>query len=222
MSSNINTLLFDLDGTLINTNELIIASFTETLNHFCPGQFKREDIIPFIGPTLTDTFSSIDPKRVKEMITFYRAYNWKNHDALVTQFDGVYETVQTLKQAGYKLAVVTTKKRDVVEKGLRLSNLEPFFEVVVTLDEVENAKPDPEPLVKALTQLGSKPYEAIMIGDSYHDILGGKNAGTKTAGVAWSIRGREFLEGYHPDYMLEKMADLLNIVEIETFTEAKR
>ncbi|MGE6379061.1 pyrophosphatase PpaX [Peribacillus muralis] len=222
MSSNINTLLFDLDGTLINTNELIIASFTETLNHFCPGRFKREDIIPFIGPTLTDTFSSIDPKRVKEMIAFYRAYNWKNHDALVTQFDGVYETVQTLKQAGYKLAVVTTKKRDVVEKGLRLSNLEPFFEVVVTLDEVENAKPDPEPLVKALTQLGSVPEEAIMIGDSYHDILGGKNAGAKTAGVAWSIRGREFLESYHPDYMLEKMADLLNIVEIETFTEAKR
>ncbi|WP_340372425.1 pyrophosphatase PpaX [Peribacillus sp. FSL E2-0218] len=222
MSSNINTLLFDLDGTLINTNELIIASFTETLNHFCPGQFKREDIIPFIGPTLTDTFTSIDPERVKEMIAFYREHNWKNHDALVTQFDGVYETVQTLKQAGYKLAVVTTKKRDVVEKGLRLSNLDQFFEVVVTLDDVENAKPDPEPLVKALNQLGSVPEEAIMVGDSYHDILGGKNAGTKTAGVAWSIKGREYLESHQPDYMLENMADLLNIVEIENLTEAKR
>ncbi|WP_057912014.1 pyrophosphatase PpaX [Peribacillus muralis] len=222
MSSSINTLLFDLDGTLINTNELIIASFTETLNHFCPGQFKREDIIPFIGPTLTDTFSSIDPSRVKEMIAFYREHNWKNHDALVTQFDGVFETVQTLKQAGFKMAVVTTKKRDVVEKGLRLSNLEQFFEVVVTLDDVENAKPDPEPLIKALHQLGSNPDEAIMIGDSYHDILGGQNAGTKTAGVAWSLKGREFLESYHPDHMLDKMADLLNVVENENLIEAKR
>jgi pyrophosphatase PpaX len=87
---------------------------------------------------------------------------------------------------------------------------------------VEKAKPDPEPLVKALNQLGSVPEEAIMIGDSYHDIMGGKNTGTKTAGVAWSIKGREFLESYHPDYMLEQMADLLNIVEVENLTEARK
>ncbi|MGG4264092.1 pyrophosphatase PpaX [Peribacillus simplex] len=222
MNSNITTLLFDLDGTLINTIELIIDSFTETLEHYCPGQFKREDIIPFIGPTLVDTFSSIDPDRVDEMIAFYREHNWKNHDLLVTQYDGVFETIQTLKQSGYKLAVVTTKKRNVVEKGLRLSKLDQFFEVVVTLDDVEKAKPDPEPLVKALNQLGSVPDEAIMVGDSYHDILGGKNTGTKTAGVAWSIRGREFLESYHPDYMLEQMSDLLNIIEIEKLTEVRK
>ncbi|KQU20283.1 MULTISPECIES: pyrophosphatase PpaX [Peribacillus] len=222
MNSNITTLLFDLDGTLINTIELIIDSFTKTLDHYSPGQFKREDIIPFIGPTLVDTFSSIDPERIDEMIAFYREHNWKNHDLLVTQYDGVFETIQTLKQSGYKLAVVTTKKRDVVEKGLRLSKLDQFFDVVVTLDDVEKAKPDPEPLVKALNQLGSVPEEAIMVGDSYHDILGGKNTGTKTAGVAWSIRGREFLESYHPDYMLEQMADLLNIIEIEKHTEVRK
>ncbi|WP_407408629.1 pyrophosphatase PpaX, partial [Peribacillus sp.] len=155
MNSKITTLLFDLDGTLINTNELIIASFTETLNHYYPGQFKREDIIPFIGPTLVDTFTSIDPERADEMIARYREHNWKNHDMLVTQFDGVFETVQTLKQSGYKLAVVTTKKRDIVERGLRLSKLDQFFDVVVTLDEVKHAKPDPEPLLKALKQLDS-------------------------------------------------------------------
>ncbi|MFJ7831992.1 pyrophosphatase PpaX [Peribacillus sp. NPDC097264] len=221
MNSKITTLLFDLDGTLINTNELIIASFTETLNHYYPGQFKREDIIPFIGPTLVDTFTSIDPERADEMIARYREHNWKNHDMLVTQFDGVFETVQTLKQSGYKLAVVTTKKRDIVERGLRLSKLDQFFDVVVTLDEVKHAKPDPEPLLKALKQLDSIPEEAVMIGDSHHDILGGKNTGTRTAGVAWSIKGREFLESFHPDFMLENMSDLLDIVEAEKFEEVK-
>ena len=183
MNSKITTLLFDFDGTLVNTNELIIASFTETLNHYYPESSIGKIFITFIGPTLVDTFSSIDPKRVDEMIAFYREHNWKNHDLLVTQFDGVFETVQTLKQSGYELAVVTTKKRDIVEKGLRLSKLDKFFEVVVTLDEVEKAKPDPEPLEKALNQLSSGPGEAIMIGDSYHDILGGKNAGTKQRGL---------------------------------------
>lgn len=212
MSHKITTVLFDLDGTLINTNELIIASFTDTLNHYCPGQFTREDILPFIGPTLNETFSSIDPDRAEEMIAHYREHNWRNHDALVTQFEGVFETVQTLKQSGYKLAIVTTKRRDVVEKGLRLSKLDQFFEVIVTFDDVENAKPDPEPLVKALKLLDSIPEEAIMIGDSYHDILGGKNAGTKTAGVAWSLKGREFLESFEPDFILDSMPDLLDVV----------
>ncbi len=83
---------------------------------------------------------------------------------------------------------------------------------VIALDHVNKAKPDPEPIFKALEQLNSKPEEAIMVGDNYHDILAGKNAGTKTAGVAWSLKGRDFLEKFEPDFMLETMADLLTIL----------
>lgn len=212
----ITTILFDLDGTLINTNELIIASFTETLNHYYPGQYHREDILPFIGPSLIETFSAIDEERAEEMIEFYRKHNWENHDLLVTQFDGVYEAIESLKQDGFKLAIVTTKKRNVVEKGLKLCNLEQFFEVVVTIDDVTNVKPNPEPLLLALKQLNSQPSEAIMVGDNYHDIDGGKNAGTYTAGVAWSIKGKEFLQSFNPDYMLDTMADLRKILQGHT------
>ncbi|WP_419882206.1 pyrophosphatase PpaX [Peribacillus sp. B-H-3] len=213
MNNKITTLLFDLDGTLINTNELIIASFTDTLNFYYPDQYKREDILPFIGPPLFDTFNEIDKERAEEMVAHYRKHNVENHDLMVTQFDGVYETVKSLKESGYKLAIVTTKKRDVVMKGLRLSRLDEFFEVIVTLDDVVHAKPDPEPLLKALDGVGSSPEEAIMIGDSHHDVLAGKNTGTKTAGVAWTIKGRAYIEGYHPDYVLEHMGDLIGILE---------
>ncbi|MBM7648763.1 pyrophosphatase PpaX [Bacillus ectoiniformans] len=211
---NINTLLFDLDGTLINTNELIVSSFLHTLNHYYPNQYVREDVYPFLGPTLHETFHKMNPEAVEEMITHYRAFNHAKHDELVTEFEGVFETIRTLKENNYKLAIVSTKIRETVIRGLKLTNLDQFFDVIISLDEVTNPKPDPEPLYKALDLLDSRPEEAIMIGDNYHDIDGGKNAGTLTAGVAWSIKGKEFLETFKPDFMLETMPDLLDILEI--------
>jgi pyrophosphatase PpaX len=211
---NITTLLFDLDGTLINTNELIISSFMHTLNHYYPEKYQREDVYPFMGPTLIETFSSIDPDNVEEMVACYRKFNHEQHDLLVTEFDGVYETIRTLKENNFKLAIVSTKMRETVLRGLELTNLLPFFEEVVALDDVNHAKPHPEPLQKALKALGSKPEEAMMIGDNYHDIEGGKNAGTLTAGVSWSIKGKDFLEKYNPDYMLDTMPELLDILQI--------
>ncbi|NMH68950.1 pyrophosphatase PpaX [Bacillus sp. RO3] len=211
----ITTILFDLDGTLINTNDLIISSFLHTLNHYYPGQYGEKDVHPFMGPPLEESFGELDPDRMEEMCAHYREYNHEHHDALVTEFEGVYETVQTLYENGYKLAIVSTKIRDVVLKGLDLMNLRPFFEVIITLDEVENAKPHPEPIEKALVALESSPEEAIMIGDNHHDILAGKNAGVLSAGVAWSAKGREHLAHYEPDFMLENMKDLLQIVGVQ-------
>lgn len=209
----INTLLFDLDGTLINTNDLIISSFEHTLEEFFPGQFSREKILEFMGPPLSESFESIAaPNQVEDMIKVYREYNLSNHDLLVTEFDGVFETVKQLAERGFKLAIVSTKMHDTVVKGLKLTNLDQFFDVVIGLDDVTKAKPDPEPVQKALDALGSRAEEAIMIGDNYHDILAGKNAGTKTAGVAWSAKGKDFLAEYEPDFMLEHMSDLVEVV----------
>ena len=208
----INTLLFDLDGTLIDTNELIISSFLHTFETYYPGQYKREDVLKYMGPTLTETFESVDKTRSQEMIDTYRAYNIGNHDVLVTEFEGVYEAIKVLHKKGYKLGIVTTKVRNVVDMGLKLTNLDQFFEVVVTLDDVKHAKPDPEPVNLALSKLNAKPDEAIMVGDNYHDILSGKNAGTKTAGVAWTAKGKDYLATFEPDFMLEHMDDLLKII----------
>jgi pyrophosphatase PpaX len=213
MNNKINTVLFDLDGTLIDTNELIISSFLHTFEHYYPNQYKREDVLPFLGPTLRETFETLDASKVDDMIATYRTYNLAHHDTLVTEFPTVLETVKVLKETGYKVGIVTTKLSDVVMKGLKLTKLDSYFDVIVALDHVKKAKPDPEPIIKALEQLSSKPEEAIMVGDNYHDILAGKNAGTQTAGVAWTIKGRDYLEQFDPDYILEEMADLLEILE---------
>jgi pyrophosphatase PpaX len=211
----ITTALFDLDGTLINTNELIISSYLHTLNHYYPDQYKREDVIPFMGPSLMETFGSIDAVRAEEMIAMYRAYNIANHDSIVTIFEGVYETIKALKDQGIKLAIVTTKISDVVNMGLKLTKLDEFFDVIVALDHVTKAKPDPEPVLLALKKLNATPDEAIMVGDNYHDILAGKNAGTLTAGVAWTLKGKEYLDSFHPDYLFDNMKELLSIPEVK-------
>jgi pyrophosphatase PpaX len=213
LKSNITTILFDLDGTLIDTNELIISTFLHTLSKFYPNRYQREDVLPFLGPTLHDTFGAMDAERVEEMVADYRKYNVENHDLMVKEFEGVFETVEALQEKGYKLAIVTTKREDVSLKGLRLTKLDRFFDVIVAYDHVKKVKPDPEPIMLALQKLGSTPEETLMVGDNFHDILAGKNAGTKTAGVAWSIKGRDYIAKYEPDFILEKMADLLPLLE---------
>lgn len=209
---NIDTLLFDLDGTLINTNELIIASFLQTLEHYRPGEYTREKVIEFIGPPLVDSFKTVDPELVDEMIVHYRTFNHAKHDELVTEYEGVFETIEQLHKKGYKLAIVTTKIRKTALMGLALTGLDQFFDVVIGLDDVEKAKPDPEPLEKALKQLGSSKESAMMIGDSHFDILAGKNLGIPTAIVGWSIKGPEKVRSFEADYILENMRDLLTIV----------
>ena len=211
----ITTLLFDLDGTLIDTNELIIQSYLHTLEQYFPGKYTREDVLPFMGPPLHEVFYELNPEKAEEMVSVYRAFNKAKHDELVTEFPGVHETVQILHDHNFKLGIVSTKKRDMVLKGLKFMNLDPYFPTVVTVDDVTNPKPHPEPIQKAMAELQSEPEETIMIGDNYHDIVGGKNAGTITCGVSWSLKGSEFLQKYEPDYMLEEMTDLLAIVGVD-------
>ncbi|SDK04779.1 pyrophosphatase PpaX [Sediminibacillus albus] len=211
---NIRTILFDLDGTLIDTNELIIASFLHTLKVYSNHEYSRKEVLDFIGPPLKDSFMKIDPDRVDEMVATYREHNLSNHDDYVTAYPTVVDTLKQLKAAGYQLAIVTTKVKSTAMMGIALTGMEGLFETVIGLEDVTNAKPHPEPIIKALQQLDGQASTTLMVGDNYHDIEAGQNAGTKTAGVAWTIKGREVLEAYQPDYMLEKMSDLTTILGV--------
>lgn len=208
---SIRTILFDLDGTLIDTNELIIASFTHTIEKYSDRAYGREEILDFIGPPLRDSLKLIDPDRVEEMVETYRKHNIDNHHAYVRAYDGVVDTIKQLNESGYRLGIVTTKMRHTVQMGLELTGLDGMFETIITLDDVANAKPHPEPVIKALQALDSKASEAIMVGDNTHDIEAGKNAGTQTAGVAWTVKGRDVLDQLKPDFMLNHMSELIEI-----------
>lgn len=216
MTKNITTLLFDFDGTLLNTNELIIHTFSTVLNKHFPNSYGRDDIMKFIGPSLKQTFETIAPSRTEELIKEYRELNKTLHDEMVSVYDGVEETLYLLKNRGLKMAIVSTKKKDTILHGLRLMGVSELFDTVISLDDVDNPKPDPEPILKALSELSSSASESLMIGDNSHDIEGGKNAGVRTAGVAWSAKGEVFMASLQPDYMLQHISDLLEIVKEES------
>lgn len=215
MAKPIKALLFDFDGTLLDTNELIIQTFQTVLDRHYPGKYLREHIIPFLGPTLLESFGTVDPLKADQLVTEYREWNLEHHDDLVTEFEGVADTLHKLHALGIKMAIVSTKRHEMILRGLRLLQVEDVFETIIGVDDVQKPKPDPEPLLLALERLGVAADEAIMIGDNYHDIEGGKNAGVRTAGVAWSLKGEAFLRTYHPDYMLQHISDLLAIVNGE-------
>lgn len=206
-------LLFDLDGTLLDTNELIIESFLHVLGETFPGKYSRETVIPFLGPPLHESFDGIDPTLTKTLTAAYRKWNIDKHDQMVVPFDGVVETLRQLKKEGYKIAIVSTKRREMIEKGLKLIECEHIFDTIVGFEDVTNTKPDPEPIQIALHRIGANKEEALMIGDNFHDIVGGQRAGVDTAAVAWSLKGEAFLATYQPTFMLHHISELLDIAK---------
>ena len=206
-------LLFDFDGTLLDTNELIVQTFMHIFDEKFPGQYSTQDCLKFIGPSLKQTFDELTPGETEEMIKKYKEWNALHHDELVKSYDAVVETLEQLHTDGIKLAIVSTKSQEGLARGLKALGAGHLFEVIIGLDEVTHVKPHPEPVLLALEKLGVSQQEAIMIGDNSHDIEGGKNAGVRTAGVAWSAKGESFLQQFNPDYMLHHMSDLLEIVK---------
>lgn len=207
----VKALLFDFDGTLLNTNELIIQTFMHVLNERFPGQFSPKDCLKFIGPSLKQTFNDIAPGEEEALIAKYRAWNIEHHDELVSQYPDVVSTLEQLKAQGIRLAIVSTKRNDTIDRGLSILGATHLFDVRIGTDDVHNVKPDPEPVLLALERLGINKDDAIMIGDNSHDIEAGHRAGVRAAGVAWAIKGEAYLQQFQPEYILHHMTDLLDI-----------
>lgn len=208
--------LFDLDGTLIDTNNLILTSFMYTLEKFYPGKYTREDLIPHMGKPLYDQMELFGPDRSEELVQVYREHNERVHDELVEEFPNVLDTIEQLAKMGIKMGIVTTKQRKTAEMGLRLFGLDKYMDAFISYQDTENHKPHPEPVHKAMQALGADPARTLMVGDSQYDIQAGQNAGIASAGVAWSMKGASFLSSFNPTYLLNDMSDIIQIVKQPT------
>ena len=203
---------FDLDGTLLDTTPLILKSFQHTIRSHFQRDVTLEDIEPFMGKPLRDAMEVMAPGQEDEVIATYRAFNLAHHDQLAGIFTGVHDAVKCLFDAGVIISVVTSKTAATARRGLRLFNMEQYFNTVIGLDETQKHKPEPEPVLAALQANSLSAGDCIMVGDSPHDILSGRRAGVKTAAVRWtSVAWNEVLAA-EPDYILEQMSDLLLIV----------
>ena len=208
----IDCILFDLDGTLINTNDLIIKSFQHTMRVHLDRECLPEEFIPFFGEPLITILERFDQNQGEEMIKTYREYNLAKHDELTTRFEGTVETLGELKNRGIMLGVVTSKLRPAALRGIKLCGLDEFFSVVVACEDTTRHKPDSEPILKALELLGRGKAGVLYVGDSTLDILSAKSAGVMSAAVMWSALQRKVLLDTTPDFALEKVEDLLKLV----------
>lgn len=203
------TILFDLDGTLIDTNELIIRTF----QYIFPDK-SRDDVLQYLGPTLRQTFSQTHPDQVDEMIEKYVSWNLSHHDELVEPFPYLTETLAYLQQQGIKLAIVTSKLKKSAMKGIELFNLTSYFDELLFLDDVTEAKPHPEQLLLAMKRLGVEDKsQVLMVGDNVSDIQAGHAAGVDTVLVAWTAKNLEQVKhASQPTYVIDTLKDLKNYI----------
>jgi len=215
-NQTIMTMLFDLDGTILDTNELIIQSFLHALDGIVDSDFGSEQIIPLMGQPLTKQlqhFSGME--NVSGLLAKYREHNLRIHDEYVRPFPHVNEVVRTLHEKGVKLGVVTTKIRLTTERGLTFVGLRDYIGSAITIDDVRHAKPHPEPVLRALEELGADPASTMMIGDSVVDIESANAAGVVSVGVAWSLKGERMLREAGARHIIRDMRDLYKFVSQE-------
>ncbi|MFC4775685.1 pyrophosphatase PpaX [Paenibacillus sp. GCM10023252] len=221
--TTIRTMLFDLDGTIMDTNELIIRSFIDSLQGVVPEGFSRDHIIPSMGQPLTaqmQLFSGLE--EVSHLVAAYREVNLRLHDDLVEAFPYVNEVLRHLHESGIQIGVVTTKMRLTTERGLKFVGLDKFVDCIVTIDDVTNPKPHPEPVQQAIELLGADPATTLMVGDSTVDILSAEAAGAVSVGVAWSLKGEDVLREAGARHIIHDMRDLYAFAGLERESFAER
>ncbi|MEI6451151.1 MAG: HAD-IA family hydrolase [Actinomycetes bacterium] len=201
--------VFDLDGTVVDTVELIVESFRYATTTVMGEVLADEVILAGVGRPLYAQMERLSADHAQELYDVYREYNHRRHDELIRGYEGIDEVLGTLKAAGRRTGIVTSKGRDTTAMAFRAVGLEAHFDVVVTATDTTEHKPSPVPLLLCLERLGATAAGAIYVGDSPFDIEAGAAAGMATAAVAWGVFGRDALLAAGPDFWLDAPRDLL-------------
>ena len=206
--------LFDLDGTLIDSGPIILASMKHAARSVLGVEVDEAQVRALIGgPGLVAQMQQLDPNRVDELVDVYRAHNEPLHDELQA-FDGMLDVLPRLRARGQRVGIVTAKRRATVELAFdRFPVLREVSEVLIGSDDTERHKPDPDPLLAALAQLGAAPHEAAYVGDSPFDIRAAKAGGLFAVGVGWGgIHAAAVLLAEQPDAFVHDPEELLDVL----------
>ena len=202
--------LFDLDGTVIDSGAIILASMRHATREVLGRDFDDAELMQAVGgPGLEAQMAVFAPDRVEELVRVYRAHNEPLHDELEACI-GMADVLVRLRDEGRRLGVVTAKRRATVELAFARVPLGHLFETIVGGDETERHKPDPEPLLLAAARMRAEPAQTAYVGDSPFDVRAAKAAGMHAVAVTWGrIHERERLEREEPDAIVDSAEELL-------------
>lgn len=201
--------MFDLDGTVVDTVELIVESFRHATQTVLGEALPDEVITAGVGQPLMTQMEKLSLGHAEELYAAYREYNHRRHDELIRGYDGIAEALEGLRAAGRRLGIVTSKSADTTAMAFDAVGLAEHFDVVVTAGDTSAHKPSALPLLLCLERLAASAEGSIYIGDSPVDIRAGAAAGMATAAVAWGVFPREALLAEAPDYWLREPRELL-------------
>lgn len=221
--SKLKAVLFDFDGTLVDTNQFIFNSWQYMAERVMgERRFDKDFMISTFGRPLDEAMEDAAEKygiteySPQQMCVFYREYQRNNRNLLGKPFPGIKELVASLKDEGLIIAIVTSRRNQDTRNGLAENGMD-IFDCIVGADDTNVHKPDPEPCLLCCRKLGLDPSETIMVGDSRFDIECGKNAGAKTIFVTWSecTKKEELCGNAAPDYIVDSAEDLMEIIRMQ-------
>ena len=214
--------LFDFDGTLVDTTELIYQSLRHATREILGREIPRETLMANVGQPLprqmellVDDGPGEDAAELAErLLESYQIHNEALHDDLIRQFPEVEASLARLRSAGIKLAVVTSKRRPSVDLALKtFPTLGRVTDRFVTMEDTTEHKSHPAPLLKALELLGDvPPKEAAYVGDSPHDVAAARAAGTTSVAVSWGAFSEDALRATEPDHLVPNLDSAVNVL----------
>ncbi len=206
--------VFDLDGTVVDSVELIIVSFQHAILKVLGREISREDSIAWVGMPLREQMERFSSEHADELVEVYREFNHREHDRMLTLYEGIEDLLHSLRKAGVKVGLVTSKSRFTTQMAFDLTGIEAYFQAVVCAGEASGNKPAPDPILACLEQLGVAPCASVYVGDSPADIQAGLAAGSAAMAVSWGVFPPERLEAEKPDalvHTIPELADMLGV-----------
>ena len=206
--------LFDLDGTLIDSGAIILASMRHAAETVLERRIPDEELMAAVGgPGLVAQMRELDPERTDELVRVYREHNEPLHEELQA-CAGVLDVLPELTRRGARLGIVTAKRLPTVRLAFDvIPQLEQYFDVVVGAEDTERHKPHPDPILEALERLEAEPREAAYVGDSPFDVQAAEAAGVRAVAVTWGrIHDEQRLARERPDAIVHNAEELVAAV----------
>ncbi len=200
--------MFDLDGTLIDTIPLILASHQHATRTVLGAALPDELLLSGIGRPLLHQMRLFDEARAQELFDTYRSWNHANTERMLRGFEGVDDLLLSLERATIRVGVVTSKSRDAVDLAFGIVPPPVTFDTVVTFDDTDRHKPEPDPILLALERMGTDPREAAYVGDAPWDVRAARAAGCAAVAVTWGAATEEILRAEHPDALVGTPSEL--------------